>query len=650
MGSNKLLIICYSFPPSPGIGGRRWAKFASYLHRLGIDVQVLSAEYTGNQTSEWQKDTEELVKESRVHFFKTGYPTIIQQVPKNFLEKIKYHLVLSWLKRKIKGNYYDRSSLCKDHLLAEVEKFIKQGYRSIVISVGPFYYSKYLLEIKKKYPDVKLFLDVRDPWTNNKTAFGYWNLSAERFAFEKQAEKAVVNGYDKILTVADGIGDFFASEYAIHQDKIITLKNGFDNLDFKLKTIEKTGKQVIIFTGNLYEKAENSFLMLVHQLKNLKASKSDFFEQYEIHFYGEIHPSFKHYFTPEINLYFKGNIPLADVFSKIASAKACLLFLTDDLNYSFSTKFYEYLSQKKPIIVFSNPGKTGEFVEENNLGRQANSNNFISILNEIENDRFYKKAFDISEFEVGHLTKQLIHYLELDLNIKEREQIVNEYKQIKPKQPVLFVAFQFPPAGGPGVQRSVKFVNNLQNYNYQPFVLTTTETVSKTVSPNLDQSLSKFIPSNTQVYRVPFYQPMTLIKVFTKLKIFRLLWYFLYPLFWEKSAFWPFQAYKTAKAIITKENIKIVYTTSGPFSALILGYLLKRNLKVKWVADIRDPFTDGYQWSFPSKLHWFFMRKMEHFIYAKCDHLIVNTNAVKQLYLKRGLKREPNISVITNGY
>lgn len=134
------------------------------------------------------------------------------------------------------------------------------------------------------------------------------------------------------------------------------------------------------------------------------------------------------------------------------------------------------------------------------------------------------------------------------------------------------------------------------------------------------------------------------------MKIFRLLWYFLYPLFWEKSAFWPFQAYKKAKAIIIKENIKIVYTTSGPFSSLILGYLLKRKLNIHWVADLRDPYTDGYQWSFPSKLHWYFMRRMERFIYAKCDHLIVNTNAVRKLYLKRGLVKASNISVITNGY
>lgn len=613
-------------------------------------MQVLAARNIGKQTSEWYKDTIDLVKENRVHFFDSGYPAIIQTVPNTLLRKLKYHIILQFLKLKIKGNYYDRSAMCKGQLLAEVEKYVGMGYADIIISVGPFMYAKYLLSIKERFPDVRLYLDVRDPWTNNKTAFGYWNLSPERFRFEKNAEKEVVENYDRIYTVADGIGEFFVKEYKVKREKVTTLHNGFDPSDFDDINEGQQARNILIFTGNLYEKAEKSFLMLIDQLKRLKSENSDFFERYECHFYGEIHPSFAHYFSGDINLLYKGKIPLHEVFDKIVQSRACLLFLTDDLNFSFSTKFFEYLSQKKPIIVFSDPGNTGKFVEEHNIGRQANSSNLLSIIDDIENNRFYNKGYDISEFELGHLTERLLNDLGIQNRVPEKSNSDTLHIRDKEKEKVLFIAYQFPPIGGPGVQRSVQFVRYLRENNYEPVVMTINESSIEAAGVKTDSSLFNLIPGNTRIIRTPAYQPLGLIRFLNKLKIFRFFWFFLYPLFWERSALWPFLVYKKVSKIVKTEKTGLVYTSSGPFSSLILGYLLKRRLKVKWVADLRDPFTDGYQWSFPSKIHWYFMRMMEKWILSKPDHLIVNTEELKKLYLKRKIIQDTRISVIMNGY
>lgn len=378
------------------------------MHRDGVDVQVLSAVYNGSGISDWHKDTLQLESEKRVHYFNTGYPSILQTVPKTFLQKVQYHLTLAYIKVRIKGNYYDRSALCAKGLLAEVNRYVSLGYMDIIITVGPFFYADHLLSIRKAWPDIRLFLDVRDPWTNNKTAFGYNTLTSERFRIEKEAEKRVAEGYDKIITVADDMGDYFVKEYGIDPDKVVTIRNGFDTLDFKDKFSEGNNRKILLFTGNLYQMAENSFRVFVDELKRMKRDNPRFFEHYECHFYGEIHPSFTAYFSAEINLFFYGKIRLDETFVKISESAACLLFLTDDLNFSFSTKFYEYLSQRKPILVYSLPGKTGEFVEENNLGMQANGNNLSEIVQMIEKGLFYKQQFDISEFEVGNLTKKLL--------------------------------------------------------------------------------------------------------------------------------------------------------------------------------------------------------------------------------------------------
>jgi hypothetical protein len=202
--------------------------------------------------------------------------------------------------------------------------------------------------------------------------------------------------------------------------------------------------------------------------------------------------------------------------------------------------------------------------------------------------------------------------------------------------------------GGPGVQRSTRFVHHLREFGFEPVVLTINEEDIAASGSNIDSSLFDYIPPGTNIIRVPSAIPLKLNRFLNSIRLFRLFWVFLYPFFWERSAMWPFRTYKTAARIIRENSISTVYTSSGPFSSLILGHLLKKRLGVTWVADMRDPFTDAYAWSYPSKLHWHVCRFFEKKFLRKASHIIVNTPEVKKLYILRGLNE--NITVITNGY
>ncbi len=204
--------------------------------------------------------------------------------------------------------------------------------------------------------------------------------------------------------------------------------------------------------------------------------------------------------------------------------------------------------------------------------------------------------------------------------------------------------------GGPGVQRSTRFVNHLNDFGYDPVVLTIQQSDIEKMGSSIDTSLLKFIPASTQVYRVSSSIPFKLTSILQSLKLYRFVWFLFYPFFWERSAMWPFKIYRKAVQIIKNHDIQIVYTSSGPFSSLILGRMLKNKLGIKWVADMRDPFTDAYAWSYPSKLHWLLSRFVEKKLLNACDELIVNTPEVKKLYLSRGIKNDQSITVITNGF
>ena len=204
--------------------------------------------------------------------------------------------------------------------------------------------------------------------------------------------------------------------------------------------------------------------------------------------------------------------------------------------------------------------------------------------------------------------------------------------------------------GGPGVQRSYNFVKELRNAGMHPIVFTIREADINSAKVQKDTTLIDKIPKDIKIVRVDAGQNFKLVEILMKLRVYRLFWYVLYPFFWEKMAKWPFKSYKQAKILMLEHELDTVYTSSGPFSSLILGYLLKKRLGVTWIADLRDPYTDAYAWSYPSKLHWIVSRCFEKWILSKVDELIVNTPEVKKLYVKRQILPDNKITVITNGY
>ena len=169
---------------------------------------------------------------------------------------------------------------------------------------------------------------------------------------------------------------------------------------------------------------------------------------------------------------------------------------------------------------------------------------------------------------------------------------------------VLLIAHHFPPMGGPGINRSLQFTKYLHEMGYEVHVLTVTEEdIAKGSYPADDTRLDE-VPEGVHVYRSSIRYPNRFRSAMIRLKVFRLFWFFLYPIFWEPAARWAKNATPLARKIITEHNIPVVYTSSGPFTAARIGRRLRKSTGVKWVCDLRDPFTDAYFFSWPSKLHW----------------------------------------------
>lgn len=417
----KVLIISYTFPPAPGIGGRRWAKFGKYLLQKNIDVSIVAAENQLHpKTSSWVNDISHY--SNNISYLSSGYPKYLGINPQRFFHKLLYRISLLYAKARLKGNYYDKSGYWEKYLLKTTEHFIKRGGENIVVTVAPFRSAFFLIKLKRKFPQINFIIDFRDPWLYNKTAYGFESLSLRRKKFEMNAEMEVIKNFDKIITVAEEMTKELTIRYPDHQKKFITIPNGFDKDDFITKNAEidhnKKSKLVLIFTGTFYVKALHLLNKLFEALTLLKANNPDVYNDFEFNFYGETTFNTSEFIKMHGNVNFYGNITLDEVYIKIKKANACMLFLTDDINYSLSTKFCEYISQRKPVIVFSRPGETSSYIEKNNIGIAISPETEIIYkkLLEIyflfkENKLMINDSFDISQFDIEILSEKVKNIL-----------------------------------------------------------------------------------------------------------------------------------------------------------------------------------------------------------------------------------------------
>ncbi|MEZ7940726.1 MAG: glycosyltransferase [Flavobacteriales bacterium] len=413
---NKILLVCYSFPPNPGVGGRRWAKFAKYLVKSGHYVEVINAKLTTDKLSTWSKDAQLLHEKNHVHSLPTGYPEIIKKIPKTLFQKIQYRLSLEYLKLKVKGNLYDKSSLWHLNLIPFVQKKLNEGFDTIICTAAPFHYLGEVAQLKVKFSSVNFIADFRDPWANNRISYGISDLNQKRLHEEKHLESSVFESFDYLICV-DTIHETYIKGLNINPNKIKVIPNGFDPEDFSnIDTKKKQNSRInIVFTGSLYSKA----LTHLEALYKLLLGDKDLKQEFVFNFYGSI-PKEAHYLFDnnalQSTLIFHGKVSLKEVGEKIVTSDLAMLFLTDDLNYTKSTKFYEYIHLRKKIAVFSKYGPISQYIVNNKIGYSIEPRNIRESLLKIKKD-YHKdnlnvpQDYSIEKYSIPTLLNNLTNLL-----------------------------------------------------------------------------------------------------------------------------------------------------------------------------------------------------------------------------------------------
>jgi glycosyltransferase involved in cell wall biosynthesis len=207
---------------------------------------------------------------------------------------------------------------------------------------------------------------------------------------------------------------------------------------------------------------------------------------------------------------------------------------------------------------------------------------------------------------------------------------------------VLMIAYEFPPIGGVGIIRTLKFSKYLSKFGWSPHVLTVKNRDRIDTSPGYDS-----IPENVQAYRsYNILNNLSLVEAgFRRLGIISKI---VIP---DAYIGWIPMAVQKGKKIIEKENIDVIYVTCSPFSSALIGAKLKALTGLPLVIDFRDSWTidphyPDYLFDFLEILD----EKWEKYVFSSADFILTATEGIKDGYLEKYPFIESKIVCVTNGF
>ena len=230
---------------------------------------------------------------------------------------------------------------------------------------------------------------------------------------------------------------------------------------------------------------------------------------------------------------------------------------------------------------------------------------------------------------------------------------------------VLVITYYWPPTGGSGVQRWVKFAKYLPSEGWQPVIYTPENPEQLAV----DHSLEADIPEGTEIIKTHITEPYELYKKFLRRSGHSKEAVEVNPVnaqdksFAQKAAMWVrgnmFRpdprclwirpSVKFLKKYLEEHPVDLIVSTGPPQSMHLIGRQLSEETGLPWIADFRDPWTKIFYFKHLSmtKATERWHRRMEQKVLDEATAVVAVSPLVQQEFQE--MTRTP-VELITNGY
>ncbi len=222
----------------------------------------------------------------------------------------------------------------------------------------------------------------------------------------------------------------------------------------------------------------------------------------------------------------------------------------------------------------------------------------------------------------------------------------------------LFVSYVFPPIGGAGVQRIIKFVKYLPSFGWTPVVVT----VANPSVPILDNSFEKDIPEGIEIIKTKTLEPSYQVKIATnssqivnrsvigvlKSYLKKLARLILLPD--PQVLWWPFTIVKLYQ-YLRCNKVDVIFSSGPPFSTLVMAVFIGKRFHIPVVTDFRDEWSfSRNNWENLPKFNFIKMidSKLEKYVITNSDVVTVASPGYQKAFNQKYPGKE--ICTITNGF
>lgn len=202
---------------------------------------------------------------------------------------------------------------------------------------------------------------------------------------------------------------------------------------------------------------------------------------------------------------------------------------------------------------------------------------------------------------------------------------------------ILMIAYHFPPlAGSSGIQRTLRFVQHLPQFGWEPLILTAHPRAYERTSPDLLID----IPAGIVVARAFALDTAKQLAIAGR-----------YPGFLarpDRWTTWQFDGIRKGMKLIRQYRPNVIWSTYPIATAHLIGAELQRRTGLPWVADFRDPMAQDDYPTDPKI--WQQFKRIEEHVMQRATLTLFTTPGAAKMYQQRYPDAHARIEVIENGY